>query len=153
MAKAAVKKKAAKKKAKVELPPVKKENMVKLFLPTIGTKLRLTKDWTFKLHDEHRNYGFLKALGFYDDKEDDGGWGFRRGTYGKPVMEVTLPKNIILLVKRIYIRQGKRDFDSLTFSTPKVENKHLAEDFQVFVGKFFWSKLGDANTIVAEIIE
>lgn len=41
---------------------------MKLFIPEIGTKLRLTNDWTFLLHVEPRNADLL--IGSEDDKKE-----------------------------------------------------------------------------------
>lgn len=67
--------------------------MSKLFVPDIGTHLRLTKAWKPKIQNESRNSDFLKKHGH----------------------DVTFPKDSLLAVDRIYIRKGARDYSSITF--------------------------------------
>ncbi len=37
---------------------------MKLFIPTVGTKLKLTSEWNFTLRQESRNNKFLTAIGW-----------------------------------------------------------------------------------------
>lgn len=37
---------------------------MKLFVPTIGTKLKLIEDWSFVIREEYRNTKFLDAIGW-----------------------------------------------------------------------------------------
>jgi hypothetical protein len=64
------------------------------------------------------------------------------GAYGVR-NDVTLPKDTILKVDRIYIRQGSEDFDSVTFRISDCPNKDL-------IKKRFWVKLDDANKLEFE---
>tara|TARA_Y100000034_G_scaffold48390_2_gene59763 strand:+ start:1206 stop:1757 length:552 start_codon:yes stop_codon:yes gene_type:complete len=163
--------------AVIKKPKVKP--LERLFIPTIGTHIRLRKPWTFDLYDERRNSGLLDACGFYDkqlEEEDDNGpsWGVRYGwgrgrfnnrqgrqsTYGKPVLQVTLPRGTELKIARIYVRSGNDmyKFDSVTFQLIK---KSLPKKLQSLgeKGKHggsagrFWVKLGDANNVVCEVVE
>jgi len=115
---------------------------IQLFVPTIGAILRLTKPWTFSLYNERRNDKLLKAVGY---EEVEHPW--RRNI--RPVVEVTLPKGVELKVERIYVRQGLRGFDSITFRLLKPS---LPKDIKALASRF-WVKLGDANQIVCEIVE
>jgi len=56
-----------------------------------------------------------------------------------------LPRGVILTINRIYIRQGKSDYDSITFSIPKELNK----EFKDLYGRF-WAKLSDINRVQFE---
>lgn len=114
---------------------------MRLMVPTIGTVLTLTEDWTFTLHEEYRNYKFSKAfrLGFDE-------W----GDYNSPKSaQITLPAGTKLKVARIYIRNGGADmkeFDSLTFNC----NSHLSAAQarkQGAVKGRFWAKLIDVNSM------
>jgi hypothetical protein len=119
---------------------------MRLFIPEIGTKLKLTQDWTFPLHFETRNKGAFEKLGipFVGDKRRYG-W-FGDATQANPV---SLPKETLLIVDRIYIRKGTTydggslsQFSSLSFwcQCPGVK------------GKFrFWAKLPDVNRIECEV--
>jgi len=108
---------------------------VQLTVPTIGTKLTLTRRWSFLLHREHRNTKFAERLALSGD------WGWRSS--GEPV-RVVIPKGTILTVRRIYIRQGGGDYDSITFTIPK----GACPDKKIH-GRF-WAKLADVNLIKCE---
>lgn len=118
---------------------------MKLFIPPLGTKIRLTKEWLFKLFYEYRNDSLLKAQGFADESERkyDLQWK-HRGEHAK----TSLPEGTILTVDRIYIRQGAKDFDSVSFwlgTKPKGVG---------YRGKIrFWAKLEDVNNIEGELIK
>jgi hypothetical protein len=60
---------------------------------------------------------------------------------------VTIPKDTILTVDRVYIRKGVSDFSSLTFRIPKDKNKK-----NIYAGVRFWAKLSDVNKIEFELI-
>lgn len=87
----------------------------RLFIPALGTELTLAADWTFRLFYENRNV----ALG----KETD-------------CTGVTLPTGTVLKVHRLYMRQGSKEFDSMSFSAklPKAKRKPR-----------FWAKLEDCH--------
>lgn len=117
---------------------------MKLFIPTIGTKLNLLEDWTFTLHEERRNIEFGKGLGLpmreaYWTIRDPGQW------------MVTLPKDAQLIVDRIYIRKGLNDFDSVSFRV----NTHLTaievRRLNMPKGRF-WAKLEDVNNLDVEVV-
>jgi hypothetical protein len=81
---------------------------VQFFVPDIGTRVRLTQDWTFRLYAESRNYDFFKkmdwkyrALNWRDDRPMD-------------ERDVTINAGSILKVNRIYIRQGVKAYSSIT---------------------------------------
>ena len=100
---------------------------MKLYIPTIGSTLKLMSDWTFTLHNDHRNAKLAEFMGFEK-------WNYRYETRG-----VTLPVGAELKVDRIYIRTGKQGFDSVTFRTTIKGKKHR-----------FWAKLHDVNKIEFE---
>ena len=115
---------------------------MKLFVPAIGTQLRLTEPWTFKLHAERRNHDLIATLPGY---ENNNRWGYYR-QHGAPIGEITLQAGTVLAVDRIYIRKGAEDFDSITF--------RIKQSVQYPKKKpRFWAKLDDANKIVCEIVE
>lgn len=101
---------------------------MKFFIPTIGTRLRLTADWKFPLLREARNRLYmLKVL--------------RLGRWDPLPVEAwhTLPAGSVLKVDRLYIRQGLPDFDSVTFRVEGETNSR------------FWVPLSNANEIEYEI--
>ena len=50
------------------------------------------------------------------------------------MITTTLPKGVILVVDRIYIRKGANDYSSVTFKAPELKKR-------------FWVKLEDANNL------
>lgn len=69
---------------------------------------------------------------------------------GKKLGTHTFPKGAVLIVDRIYIRQGQDDFDSVTFRA-----KHYHSAQQTGFGKKgkmvrFWAKLDDVNRMEVE---
>lgn len=144
----------------------------RLFVPALGSMLILSEDWTFKLFFESRNSGLIKELyegdnkkNYYwaDDFKDDPRFRIMKAideeqlenTYSsfratnscdQPYLEVTFPKNVTLIVDRIYIKRGGEAFNSITFRTGKFkDNKKISK-------KRFWAKLQDVNKIVANFI-
>ena len=112
-----------------ELEAIISINATKMYVPTIGSILELTKDWGFKLHHEYRNSNLMMKL-FHKDFD----W-----TEKEPE-DVVLPKGTRLRVARIYVRHGAGDFDSITFTI----NKHPTDKK---LKARFWCKLNDANKI------
>lgn len=106
----------------------------KLFIPSIGTEIKLEEDWTFNLYRESRNSPLWKEL--FDEKL---GWGSSAGEFKK----VTLAKGTSLTVRRIYIRQQKSKYDSITFSVTGIPD----DVPKTRLKKRFWAKLGDINEI------
>ena len=113
---------------------------MKLFIPPLGTKLRLTKSWPFSLLCEERN----KSL-----------WNL---STGRAVMEnipllhrrgqaqfVKLHAGDKLTVDRIFIRAGSENYDSVTF-------KGTVKFHGVFHRVRFWVPLMYANQLEAIII-
>lgn len=109
---------------------------MKLFIPEIGNRLILTKDWEFTLYWEYRNSKMLDKLG----KE------FSFHSKAKNY-NVVIPAGTILGVDRIYIRKGVSNFSSVTFTIPKVENKKNS-----LSGTRFWASLSDVNKIEFELL-
>jgi hypothetical protein len=106
----------------------------KLFIPELGSRLKLSKDWSFTLHPEHRNLAMyteaeqeLQNRLRYNDPN-------RREVLAQLQRTVKLPKGTVLQVDRIYIRAGAKDFSSVTFRL--VEKKAR-----------FWVKLDEVNSL------
>lgn len=115
---------------------------MQLFIPEIGTRIRLTDDWTFDLHREHRNAGASFLAGWDPPKGYSFSWAYDEGE--PKVAKVTIPKGCILTVDRIYIRKGASDFSSVTFFLRKSKDKAENPFGQ---GCRFWAKLADVNNI------
>jgi len=120
---------------------------MKLFIPTIGTQLRLTKKWEFKLFFEYRNESVMSH--FDIDREN------RRYSKTDQFKVVSFPKNTMLIVDRIYIRAGGSDikkYDSVTFRVILPDGTQNAP-VSTWGGKIrnlrlrFWAKLEDVNNI------
>ncbi len=121
---------------------------VKLFIPTIGTKLVLKKAWTPTIFSESRNWDFLQSEGIIDSELN---WWTAYGkdrpmALGEKSFLVTIPKGRILTVDRIYIRRGVSDYDSISF---RVRNPAVKKS----KSQRFWAKLKDVNGIDVEIVE
>jgi hypothetical protein len=132
---------------------------MKYNIPSIGDKIKLTRDWCFPLYFESRNNGLLAR--------------FRPGIiYGWRSNDnsiiVTLEKDTILRIDRIYIRKGKSEWDSITFvisDAPNDKNRCKHSSIKQYYGKDavipdedpntveklkgarFWAKLDDVNEI------
>lgn len=107
---------------------------MKLLIPEIGTKLKLIEDWTFLLQSEYRNEKLFKKLELDMNKSK--------------TRIVTIPKDTIMTVDRIYIKKGSNSYSSLTFNIPKKENKK-----HPLGGSRFWASLTDVNQIEFEQLE
>ena len=119
---------------------------MKLYIPRLGDDLRLTADWTFPVWCEHRNQTLLDVMGYGYDSVKREVWlkkvQAKGGMFGHekvPVENFTMPVDTVLRVKRIFIRNGARDYDSVSF-TAKVKGK----------GVRFWAKLDDCNGLEFE---
>ena len=118
------------------------ESYKKFYVPHLGSKLQLAEPWTFTLHPEHRNSKLWDAV--TEDKIYD----HMRGC-SDPLPKVTFPIGAILSVARIYIRQGGKEYDSVTFRSIKGscgDQKHLEK-------KRFWAKLKDVHEMTVEILD
>lgn len=106
---------------------------MKLYIPEINDLLRLSQPWQFPLHYEGRNETLLKLSG-----QCNAGWNGYSSNL--PPVNFELPVDTLLVVDRIYIRKGSSDYSSLTFRIKACSIKE-------YVGKRFWAKLKDCNTI------
>jgi hypothetical protein len=114
---------------------------MKLFIPAIGTKLKLTQDWIFDLHFEYRNEKFVETLNI-SPPPNLKYWEYSGKIGGK----VCVKQDSILSINRIYIRLGQRDFDSITFYLSGIANGKAIKRAR------FWVKLEDANKIEYEVV-
>jgi len=112
--------------------------MPKLYIPNIGDKITLRKEWTLDLYRESRNETLLE---FFNIEYK---WDLREFPE-----RVTLPKGLILSVDRVYIRNGghsMREFASVTF---RVVNPEVLRSGYKKKPRF-WAKLACVNEIEFE---
>lgn len=111
---------------------------MELFIPDIGTILKLEQDWQFTLYQEYRNKLFEKL----DLKRE--------------TQVVEIPKGTLVKVDRIYIKKGSSQFSSITFSIPSVKSKadklNYPNNVQLGGGKF-WVKLHECNGTNFSLLE
>ena len=112
---------------------------MRVFIPTINTKLQLDQPWSFLLYQESRNQNFLDLLRpvigdlptvpvtpYIDHVYNEDLWFLEYVEYTEPqrrydpryvssAPQFTLPAGSIVAVDRIYVRQKAADFDSVTF--------------------------------------
>jgi hypothetical protein len=121
---------------------------MKLFIPSLSTKLILTQPWTFHLFYESRNRLYIEKLReCYKIPEPP------KSIYHEPrgLGEFTLPVGTTLSVSRIYIRLGQKEFDSVTF-TINYETFSPRRQKNINIKGRCWVKLEDANKIEADIV-
>jgi hypothetical protein len=117
-----------------------------IFIPSIGTVLTLEKPWTFSIYAEKRNNRFIDELrgcgvNIPQEKRSDTWW---YGSGATLLCDVSLPTGTTLTVNRIYIRQGNKEFDSVSFMVKTIVNG-------IKIKGRFWVKLSDVNTIEATV--
>lgn len=144
---------------------------IRLYVPQLGDQIRLTQDWTFKLHVESRNEKLFKFLkGSEETRTTIVNSHYINPLTGKPheyiqttrhPRMVTLREGCLLKVDRIYIRQGQEGFDSITFYLMEIpesmkDEVNLSGKKAPFEKKAvktlarFWVKVADANNIYFE---
>lgn len=112
---------------------------MKLFVPTIGTRLRLTQPWNFALYGERRNKTLAVALDVYQP--------FSYSSRNVAAV-VTIPEGTVLTVDRIYIRSGNRGFDSMTFRIAAGDCPDAK-----YNKTRFWARLEECNNMDYEIFQ
>jgi len=109
---------------------------MRLHIPRTGDGARLLSDWDFALHQDWRNRQFHDTIR---------GLGASCGGSWQTGPAHTLPAGTELVFDRVYIRQDKDEFASVTF----VIKEHPTRDDMV--GERFWVKLDDANRLEIEL--
>lgn len=101
------------------------------YIPTIGDAIKLASQTTFNVINERRNENFLKSY---------------LGSEAVNVSNsISLPKNTILKIDRIYIRQNNPLMDSITFVVIESKKKEI-------VKSRFFANLKDVNGIEFEMV-
>lgn len=104
---------------------------MQLFIPDIGTLIKLEQNWVFTLYDEYRNLSLFQKLGVKRENQ-----------------VVELPKGLVLKIDKVYIRKGISQYSSITFRVPKPKNKIEREEMphnDNFNKVVFWVKLHEVN--------
>jgi hypothetical protein len=116
---------------------------IKLFVPALGTRLRLTQPWNFRLFNERRNATLMTLLG--DPREI---------SYDPQPSHATLPPGTELIIDRYFIKHGMSDFDSISFRIKGVSALAKTYSFSKATKRQvrFWVKLEDANTMQVEVV-
>lgn len=109
------------------------------FLPEIGTRLRLSEDWEFDLHSEHRNSTFFKQISITSYYQLNSPTKAKVRAGGK------------LTVDRIYIRKGAKDYSSVTFHLKKGAEVEYNGGLYKMNGARFWAKLRDVNKMHVQV--
>lgn len=112
---------------------------MKFFIPSVGEHFKLTADWEFPLFTEYRNESLVNYL------EPNQKTSYGRGLESIPCL---LKAGTVLAVKKIYIRSGKKEFDSITFGIRSMEG--LPKKHRQLT---FWAKLADVNEVECERVE
>ena len=131
---------------------------MKMFVPTIGSKICLTQPWTFGVWGEKRNNSLGLALGIATKNPPyrwNVIWKGQTSWYTPDVLidNCTLPVGTVLTIDRIYIRKGKgmSDFDSMSFRIkPNKTLTFVGTTIPIGKGIRFWAKLDDCNQIEFE---
>lgn len=110
---------------------------MRLFIPPLGTIIKLTEDWDFSLYYERRNWDLCASYFDIDDVVS-----------GKNMGLFRIPEGTVLKVERVFIRQGSKDFESITFRTQSSPDKKIGAR-----KRRFWARLKDANKIECEIVQ
>lgn len=129
-----------------------------LFIPDIGTLLKLEEDWTFTLYNEYRNRTMGESYNRYlieiGDKNGKPPFTFNFFTSGNKIID--LPRGLVVKVDRIYIRKGLSQFSSITFTVPKPKTKKEKQEMPFntqFGGSKFWVKLHECNGVQFSTIQ
>ena len=104
---------------------------MRLFIPTIGTRIKLLEPWTFTLKAEERNTAFAFKMGqpwLDKHKQLIANSAFAYSLSSTENKIITLPAGSILVVDRIYIRSNLKEYDSITFryKSDKVNGRFFA---------------------------
>ena len=118
------------------------------YIPDIKDEIHLTKDWTFTIHAEYRNEQFFKLDGFMEYR-DVTHW--KSPNYKTTHYQRTLPAGSILVIDRIYIRQGSKKYSSVTLYLKETSDPILKKTKGNKYIVRFWVKLHDFNGAEAEL--
>ncbi len=110
---------------------------MRLRIPKTGDAARLTADWQFRLHIDQRNASCHNVMQGSSHWAKTNWSAWNEGPF-------LLPAGAEVVFDRIYIRQDKDEFASVTF----IIKDHPTRDD--LVGERFWVKLEEANQLELE---
>ncbi len=137
---------------------------MRMQIPAVGNQIRLLRTWEFPVYMESRNDKLVSRL--------KPGHKYNWRTRGSSILCV-LEKGTVLAVDRVYLRQGKNEWDSITFRIKEApgdkkraanipdkkmnemrdNNESIPQAVQKLKGARFWAKLVDVNEIYFEWVE
>lgn len=128
---------------------------MKLWIPTIGDRIRLLEDWTFPVTRESRNGDLISIV-----DPDGGHYHWAHPTHSKVAGAFTIPAQTVLKIDRVYIRGSSgdaREFDSVTFRVHECPARRDLTSRKFggtgSVAVRFFAKLSDVNLIEAEPVD
>lgn len=114
---------------------------MKINIPSLGTRIVLTRPWVFKLYEEYRNRTLLDRFNLTPPPK------YNHWTLKETLCyDVALPIGTVLTVDRVYIRQGQGEFDSVSFWV-QITDKPGQQATTNIKKQRFWAKLKDVNNI------
>lgn len=128
--------------------------MTSMFVPEIGTEIRVSKPWTFDLYHESRNsnlWGLTKGHTKGCNNYNVACSLRQRNENEVDTTSLTFPVGTCLTIKRIYVRVGAKDFSSITMSITSSPDARLVPKGKK--STTFWVKLTDFNTLNADIVK
>lgn len=166
--------------------------MPQIFIPPLGSVIRLEEEWRFPLHYERRNEKLMELSrleppfkrhisrfgandtwrnmspkerketidatpwifenGYPEDGPQFDHYGFWSGDWSHPF---SFAEDTELKIDRIYLRQGQKDFDSVSFRSNCWVSEISAPAARIprkTKGIRFWAKLSDVNNIVGRYL-
>lgn len=116
---------------------------MKLFIPTIGDVLSVTEPWPFTFHQGGINYRIFEELFELGEGRPKPAAGDIIQAYRRldsRQFDLLLRMGTLLKVDRVYIRQNRSNYDSLTFRI--LGRTHCR----------FWAELKDVNHMRVEVV-
>lgn len=119
---------------------------MKFNIPSIGDRIILTEDWNLTILNEAKNVELLYIL---TGKKYSYKW------YGDKMksIPITIGKDSLLEVSRIYIRHAKKEFDSVSFKIRKLGNPDVKLKKKSVLVATFWASLGELKNLEFNSVE
>lgn len=118
---------------------------MRVFVPRVGTILRLSQEWSFEVFADRRNSAAALALGRTEES-------IRHIRGDTSLGRLILPANTVVVVDRVYVRQAinstarPSEYDSITF---RVRAGGIPE---LSARKRFFARIEDVNMMDVEIL-
>lgn len=121
---------------------------MKFNIPSIGDQVKLIKDWNAPIPVESRNDKFICLMdpSQHDNVKKNMWYWYEESKKPMSFVNVVIPKGTQLTVDRIYIRKGKKEFDSISFVVTELPGKELGK--KIFgIRARFWVKLAELKNL------